>query len=67
MRILSGIALVLGALLCSALFLVFAITKIRSGSWLMYVLILAFGLGALGCFVAARQRFTEIPRHPISN
>lgn len=46
---------------CAALFLLLAITKFRSGSWLMYAWTLAFGLGALGCFKAARQYFANDP------
>jgi ABC-type thiamin/hydroxymethylpyrimidine transport system permease subunit len=67
MRVLWGIVLGLGALLCSALFLLFAVTKFRSGSWLMYLFIAGFGLGAAGCFVAARQRLAQPVSHPGSS
>lgn len=59
MRILWGVTFSLGALLCSALFLLLAITRFTSGNWFSYAFAAALGLGALGCFVAARQKFAE--------
>ena len=61
MRILWGIVFSVGSVFCAALFLLLAITKFWSGSWLMYACTLAFGLGALGCFKAATQYFANDP------
>jgi hypothetical protein len=58
-RIVLGIALGLASLLFAVGFVIVAVTKIGSGYWFGYVAIFAYGMGAIGCFMAARQCFTR--------
>jgi hypothetical protein len=60
-----GIVLGLGSLLCALLFLDVAVTKMLSGYVFAYVLMAAFGLGAIGCFAAARQSPSRDPQSSI--
>jgi hypothetical protein len=58
MRILGGLVLCVGGLLCSAFVLLLSV-HISNGRPIYYLLMTALAAGAFGCFVAARQRFTR--------
>jgi hypothetical protein len=58
-RIVLGVALGLASVLFALGFVIVGLTKIGGGYWLGYVAIFAYGIGAVGCFMAARQCLTS--------
>lgn len=50
-------AFTVGTVLCVLLFADVAFTKLFAGQWLGYLVMTTYALGAVGCFVAARNCF----------
>jgi hypothetical protein len=51
-----GVALGFVSLLLGLVFVVVAVTKIESGTWIGYLAIIVYGFGATGCALASRRR-----------
>jgi hypothetical protein len=61
-----GIVLGLISVLLALVFVVIAVTKIGSGYWFGYVAIAVYGVGAVGCALAARGWLLPESRPPLT-